>query len=349
MLAALQHARQALPIVRAFRMFLKAAMRNTCIVPHEYRSRNTSAMGAEGLAQKELVVTGDLDPAAILHHLDINNVTTIAPVHGGEDTAIWRVEHGGATHALRVFRAEQARAFQREVAALSAAAAAGLPVPAVAATGEWHERPVMLLSWCAGQPLLAALRERPWQVARLGRLFGQTHARIHRITAPPALAQHATAWITWAGPDEHALQQRLAALADSHAALLHLDYHPLNVMTDGRQITGVLDWTNSMAGDPRADVARTHTILALSPIAPAERALPLLLFRRLLVMAWQRGYRDVAGSLDDMAAFYAWAGAAMLRDLAPRAARAGHWMQPKDLEPARAWTARWRRRAGLTS
>ncbi len=292
-------------------------------------------------------MTIDLDPAAILQELGINNVAAIVPVHGGEDTAIWRVEHGGMTHALRVFRAEQASVVQREVAALLAAAAAGLPVPTVDATGEWHERPVVLLSWCAGRPLLAALRERPWQVVRLGRLFGRMHARIHQVAAPPALAQHATDWVAWAGPEEQSLQQRLASLSNGMSALLHLDYHPLNVMTNGRQITGVLDWPNSMAGDPRADVARTHTILTLSPIAVEQRTLPIVMLRRLLMLAWQRGYRDVAGPLGDMAAFYAWAGAAMLRDLAPRAARAEHWMQPDDLEPARAWTARWKRRAGL--
>ncbi|HEU5016021.1 MAG TPA: phosphotransferase [Roseiflexaceae bacterium] len=294
------------------------------------------------------MTTSVLDPAAILRHLGITDVTAIAPVHGGEDTAIWRVEHGGATHALRVFRAEQARAFQREVAALAAAAAAGLPVPTVDATAEWHARPVMLLAWCAGQPLLAVLRERPWQVVRLGRLFGRMHARVDQVAAPPLLAQQPTAWIAWAGSDEQALQHRLATLASGAPALLHLDFHPLNVMTDGRQITGVLDWTNSLAGDPRADVARTHTILTLSPIAAEQRSTPLLMFRRLLARAWQRGYEDVAGPLNDMAPFYAWAGAVMLRDLAPRAARADHWIQPNDLEPARAWTARWKRRAGLS-
>src|SRR5438132_39917 len=43
------------------------------------------------------------------------------------------------------------------------------------------------------------------------------------------------------------------------AALLHLDYHLLNVMTDRSRVTGVLDWTNARAGDPRADLARTFT------------------------------------------------------------------------------------------
>lgn len=291
----------------------------------------------------------DLDPAAILQQLGITTVTAMAPVHGGEDTVIWRVEHGGATHALRVFRPEQANVVQREIAALAAAGAAGLPVPSVDATGAWRERPVVLLSWCAGQPLLEMLRKRPWQVARLGRLFGQMQARIHQVAAPPALAQQDTAWIAWAGPEEPALQQQLAARATGACALLHLDYHPLNVMTDGAQITGVLDWPNRLAGDPRADVARTQTILTLSPVAAGQRSLPIMAFRRLLVLAWQRGYTQTAGPLHDMAPFYAWAGAVMLRDLAPRAAHPDHWLQPRDLEPARAWTARWKRRAGIAS
>ena len=60
-----------------------------------------------------------LDPAAILAALGIPAATAITVVHGGMDTAIWRVEHSGLTSALRVFRPEQAATCQREIAAMA--------------------------------------------------------------------------------------------------------------------------------------------------------------------------------------------------------------------------------------
>ena len=50
--------------------------------------------------------------------------------------------------------------------------------------------------------------------------------------------------------------------------LLHLDYHPLNVLGEAGAISGVLDWTNADGGDPRADVARTGAILRFLPDNP---------------------------------------------------------------------------------
>jgi len=59
----------------------------------------------------------DLDPYAILAALGLNDVAEATPVAGGAGTAIWRVAHGRQLYALRVFRAEQAETYQREIAA----------------------------------------------------------------------------------------------------------------------------------------------------------------------------------------------------------------------------------------
>src|SRR5205814_1988822 len=109
------------------------------------------------------------------------------------------------------------------------------------------------------------------------------------------LWQDEESWIEWAGPDEEPLQARLRALAGNATALLHLDYHALNVMTDCRAITGILDWANARAGDPRADYARTVAILRLSPLRPGSPRLRTLALRRMLEFGWRRGYRRDAG------------------------------------------------------
>ena len=282
----------------------------------------------------------------MLEALGVGVATAIAPVHGGADTAIWRIERDAETYALRVFRSEQAAICQIEVAAMDGAAAAGLPVPRVHAVGSWHDRPALLLSWCPGRPLLDELRARPWRVWALGAIAGRTQAAIHAVSAPPDLHRESRDWIAWAGPEELPLQERLRALGPRTDVLLHLDYHLLNVMTDGIRVTGVLDWANARSGDPRADFARTVAILRLAP-APPDRPPGPAVLRRALELGWHHGYGQAAGPPEELAPFYAWAGAVMVRDLSPRTERPDGWLRPHHLEPARRWTTAWKRRAGL--
>ena len=230
---------------------------------------------------------------------------------------------------------------------MTAARAHGLPVPEVLAQGVWQERPVVLLSWCPGKTLAAALQARPWTAWMLGRAFGEMQARIHAVPAPPELAASPHDWIRWAGAEAGPLEDRLQTLAPIPPRLLHLDYHPLNVLTDGAQITAVLDWTNTRAGDPRADFARTHTILRVQPLEPEPMRVPTRLVLWLLSLGWRRGYEAVAGRLTDegMAPFYAWAGLLMVKDLTPKIGRPGIWLRESDLGGVRRWASIWQRRS----
>jgi aminoglycoside phosphotransferase (APT) family kinase protein len=283
-----------------------------------------------------------LDPHAILTALGLTGAAEATPVSGGADTAIWRVSHGQQLYALRVFRAEQAETYRREIAAMRAALDGGLPIPTIHAAGSWRDRPALLLSWCAGEPLIRALQRWPGRTWNLGAQFGRMQAAVHAITPTPAPELPPGDWIAWAGADETALQTRLRAAAAGATQLLHLDNHPLNVMTDGRRMTAVLDWANARVGDPRADAARSYSILAIDPSWP--RRPHIAVFRQILARAWRRGYEQAAGPLGDMALFYAWAGAVMLRDLAPRAARSGSGLR---LDRVRRWTIMWKRQAGI--
>jgi aminoglycoside phosphotransferase (APT) family kinase protein len=282
----------------------------------------------------------DIQPLAILHALRIEGTPIIAPVQGGFDMAMWKVEHEGRSYALRVFRPGEHERCERERVVMEAAQAAGLPVPQVQAAGVWQDRPALLITWLTGRPLAEELRARPWHLWRLGIEFGRMQAAIHALPAPDLLRQQPDAWIAWQCEAEPALQERLRRLASSNPALLHLDYHPYNVLTDGRQITGVIDWTNSLAGDPRADAARTVSILSVDPLVrkPFIQWLGLRIFE----LAWRIGYQRGGGHLKDMELFYAWAGTVMQHDLAPRYKQA-----LQELAPARRWTNKWKARAGL--
>lgn len=287
----------------------------------------------------------NIDPFEVLAALGVADARTAERVRGGFDLLIWRVERPGGAFALRLFRPGQEQTCRKEQLVMDAAAAAGLPVPGVCAAGEWRGRPALLLEWCPGEVLVQALQRAPHQFWRLGLAFGRTQAQLHTVAPPAPLLDDADGWLRWSGDGEEALQRRLRSLAQGRPALLHLDYHPLNVLAAEGRISAVLDWSNARAGDPRADVARTHSILLAEPMG---RRLPLVLRlgRYVLAFAWQAGYRRAAGPPQEMAAFYAWAGAVMQRDLAHRVGKPGG-PTPEGMAGLRRWTERWKRRAGV--
>ncbi len=239
-------------------------------------------------------------------------------VTGGWDTRLFRVEVGASTYALRVLRPAQRHVWEREQLVMRAAARAGVPVPTVHGQTIWHDLPALLLGWVPGDTIKQCVADRPWRAFVLGRRMGRVHAAIHAIPAPAELGE---------------------------GVLLHMDYHPLNVMADEHGVSGVLDWANATAGDPRADLARTTVVLRLSRL-PDDGRLLTLLGRRLLELGWRWGYADLRGWPGGMAPFYAHAGAWMETDLRPKLGRPGVPLTEADLSRIQRWTARWQRRAG---
>jgi aminoglycoside phosphotransferase (APT) family kinase protein len=302
------------------------------------------------LAGEQSVPTdSSLDPIAILRSLGLSGPAQVVPVSGGADTALWRIDQNSRSFALRVFRPEQLAIANREVAAMEIARGGGLPVPVIHAAGVWQERPALLMDWMPGRPLLHELRARPWMAWSLGIALGRTQAAMHAIPVPPERLDRSSSWIDWATPDAN-LRRLLLRHAADKTALLHLDLHPMNVLAEGRRLTAVLDWANARPGDPRADLARTASILRFAPLptgvpAPLARAT-----RRALEAGWRGGYREAAGRVCGMAPFYAWSAVVMVEDLSPRLGRQDlPWLTPALLDDVRAWGAAWRDRAELAN
>lgn len=281
------------------------------------------------------------DPNGILLHVGIRGAT-VTSATGGYDTLIWRVQAGSETYALRVFRPGQEVVSARERMAMEAARQA-VPVPPIHAHGVWEDRPFMLMAWCRGETWINALRSQPHRLWHISAAVGAAQARLHTVTAPLNLSP-ADEWMGWAGDEEMALQTRLRALPQ-RKALLHLDYHLSNVMVDGVEVSGILDWSNARPGDPRADIARTYTQLQVEPWFSNRQPFWITLFRWAATRAWQQGYHSVAGAFPqaDMPLFYSWAGAAMARDLAPRVAKPEHWFAARHLAYIQQWTERQKR------
>jgi len=50
-------------------------------------------------------------------------------------------------------------------------------------------------------------------------------------------------------------------IEERSGVVIHGDCHPGNFLSDGQNITAVLDWEDSAIGDPRIDVAHMHRCL----------------------------------------------------------------------------------------
>jgi Ser/Thr protein kinase RdoA (MazF antagonist) len=218
-----------------------------------------------------------------------------------------------------------ARTARGRVAAMSAARQAGLPAPEVLRRAGTPDGEVALLAWLPGVPLLEALARAPERTRHYGERMGRLHRRLHEIQAPAEV-------IRVAGDTGHPFGAGRAIPGLPHGdRLLHLDWHPLNLLVDESvgEIVGIVDWDNARAGDPSLDLSRTRSILTLEPgLADLPDAVRLRLPE--LLDAWADGYGDEARAIPGET--NAWAGLVMLADLAPRYAD-----RPDALDHIRAW------------
>jgi hypothetical protein len=67
----------------------------------------------------------------------------------------------------------------------------------------------------------------------------------------------------------------------------------------------------------------------------------------LFLRCWWRGYQRAAGRVEGMGPFYAWAGAATVRDQEAKIGLPNSPVQWHDLDPLRRWTAEWKRRIAI--
>ena len=242
---------------------------------------------------------------------------------GGSGNPSWRVMTADGVYATRLYNAPQFAYDQAQL--LRHLAQQGFPVPKVTFVGTYRARHLLALSWVQGLTMAEALRAQPERAQQLGQLFGEAHARLHAVPVTPEL------------------RAALPLLSNSEQpvrtpVLLHLDYHPLNVLTDGNAVIGVIDWENVRLGDARYDAARSLSILCADP---SVRALPKPFRQAVRAFRWGyvSGYQQVMGeaSLTALAPFLRWSGQYMLADLGGRSS-------PEETKNIERWTAWWQPR-----
>lgn len=288
------------------------------------------------------IVASDVDPRRALAQLGYGDVSEPAALGGGWETLMWRfATPDGVEHALRIYRVDDAaRVAWRERLAMETCAASGVATPRVETSGTYEGLPAVVQTWCPGTPLMTLLERRPWQIMRLGRIFGELHARLHSLRAPAELVATAPLdWLSRVLPEHQHLAERLAP-SSSTETLIHLDYHPLNVIV-GETETAVIDWAYCAAGDIRADLALTAITFDAAPVPPGPMRPLLNVARQLALRAWRSGYERAAGPMPDYRPYRAWACAMMLRGTIETMGRPGVWATERDLVVLRERIDRW--------
>ncbi len=205
----------------------------------------------------------------------VGPVTGLRRLTGGASRETWSFDAGGRGLVLRRDppSAPDPVGMAREAECFLAAAAAGVPVPPLLASGDGSDgvgSPYLLMERLDGEALpQRLLRDERWAAVRplLPRQFGEVLGRIHGVdpAGVPSLGHE---------PD------RLAGLRDRHAAfgeerpamelvfrwlaahrpapvpaaLVHGDFRNGNLLVDGSGVAAVLDWELAHLGDPREDL-----------------------------------------------------------------------------------------------
>ncbi|MGB3327955.1 MAG: aminoglycoside phosphotransferase family protein [Thermomicrobiales bacterium] len=276
----------------------------------------------------------------------------LTPLAGGwSGGRIWRVERAGYPPlVLRALAGNTGAGARREDAIHALVREAGIPAPEILAVAEIPGGAAMAMTLMPGIPLAQALLQAPDTATAqaFGVAAGEMLARIHAIPgailAEAGLApggEHARGdWLTWLTPGAD-VQRVLAPWrhpAEAHR-LLHLDFHPENLLVDAetRTVTAVLDWTNARLGPPLADLARTRSILRLIPtmphLPPGATAI-LAAFTSGCMDAYTARHGEADPAM--LAAFDAWALDVQIADLAPKLGMPGIAITAETLDTLRA-------------
>lgn len=238
---------------------------------------------------------------------------------GGSSLPSWHVKTASGRYAVRLY--SDLRSAYGQARLLRHLAEAGFPVPEVILVGTHAAGHLLVLSWVKGVTVAEALQARPDHACQLGWAVGKVHAQLHTVPVTPEL---------------RAEFQTLASPNPVSPVLLHLDYHPKNVMTDGVRVTGVIDWQNVQLGDPRYDLARSVSVLCAEPNI---RAFPPPLKK--VIRDFRQGYclgygLTASDPFGTLAPFLAWSGEFMLRDMEER-------LTPYEAQQVRRWATHWTR------
>lgn len=202
-------------------------------------------------------------------------------------------------------------------------------------TGRVGDDGALLMAWAAGSTVLKQLALSDDDEAhRIGIACGHALARLHLTTVLTATREalgRPGDWMSWGGEESEQLRGLLSELSDRPAAMLHLDFHPENILIDDGEVTAVIDWANARLGPPAADLARSRSIHWLINLHPGVTP---QLMRAIdhYELGLLQGHRELFGRTDHSPAIQAWALAVQYADLSPMINIEGAWVGEETLQ-----------------
>jgi aminoglycoside phosphotransferase (APT) family kinase protein len=257
----------------------------------------------------------------VLEGLGLPADAAVEPAAGGASGSAWMVRAADQAYALRL--STSGPIAEGRLMAMTAARAAGLPAPKVVRRASADGQEAVLLAWLPGITLMDVVRRDRRDAPHWGRKMGELQRRLHAVPSP---AEVVAVLVDDSRP--FAAGRDVAGLP-SGDALLHLDWHPLNLLVDpgAGEICGIVDWDNARRGHRSLDLARTLSILRLDPsVSTLPNDVGAML--QALIDGWADGYGPEAGAIPE--ACHRWAAREMLDDLEPR-----YRGTPEVLEPIR--------------
>jgi len=250
-----------------------------------------------------------------------------AALSGGFDTSVSAFRLKGAPAAwsgdlvLRVMGfAASATRVRREAATHAALVEAGFPAPRILLAepdGAVLGKPFLIMERLPGETMWSATVGPNGRLARLRampRQLGEIHARLHGVAGEALLASARRfdvdpALVTLAGevgrirtrieeagvagllPGAAWLEQKLPPPAQPEV-ICHGDFHPLNIMVQDGQVTGVIDWPQAIVAEPAYDVAATRVLGRFGNLRiPTWARAPAGLGRWLMLRRYRLTYR----------------------------------------------------------
>lgn len=197
--------------------------------------------------------------------------------------------------------------------------------------------PFMLMEWIPGRTLLDLLFRQPWRILRGPGRMAQLHARLHQLPVrdfpgPPGpfLDRHLamlrmqieTYNLPGLLPGLDWLQEQRPP-PEAAPSIVHLDFHPINLLFQGLHGQAVLDWSDADVGDRHAGVAVTLVLIECTQVDGGSlwRKLSSWPGRILLYHLYRRAYEALL-PLDDQRLRYYLAWAALRR-----LGRYGMWLR----------------------
>lgn len=169
------------------------------------------------------------------------------------------------------------------------------------------DRTGIILGKVKGKTLLSLVTSKPASAFKIVKLMVELQVNMHNTHTEKirsykemvlcALSSQPLSFLT--AQEKKNAVKKIKALPDGNS-ILHLDYHPDNIMSDGVETT-IIDWMTAARGVPAADVASTVFLLSegeMIPGLPKPVAAILEVVRKMLCKKYLKRYKKVTNMTD---------------------------------------------------